>query len=194
VRSPDSQAAFQRADALRDGLCHHNPFTNLRLETPNGRKDITALTEAEIEQLAEVAREHHGDYGDEIAALIVFAAYTGVRPGELAALRWNDLDIPNRRATISRALDGQGGIKPPKNGKPRRIVLPPQALRALSTLPRPLDDAELIFHTPHASGSRSPRSPTSGVRSLPPGARAAAEILICMSYAMRVRRCCSSAD
>ena len=27
-------------------------------------------------------------------------------------------------------------------------MLPPQALRALSTLPRPLDDAELIFHAP----------------------------------------------
>ena len=59
------------ADALRDGLCHHNPFTNLRLETPKGRKDITALTEAEIEQLDHIAREHHGDYGNEIAALIV---------------------------------------------------------------------------------------------------------------------------
>jgi integrase len=147
-RSTTRVARTMWADALRDGLCHHNPFTSLRLETPKGRKDITALTEAEIEQLAQVAREHHGDYGDEIAALIVFAAYTGVRPGELAALRWSDLDIPNRRATISRALDGQGGIKPPKNGRPRRIVLPPQALRALSTLPRPLDDAELIFHTP----------------------------------------------
>jgi hypothetical protein len=33
------------ADALRDGLCQHNPFTSLRLETPKGRKDITALTE-----------------------------------------------------------------------------------------------------------------------------------------------------
>ncbi|MGZ4226941.1 MAG: tyrosine-type recombinase/integrase [Solirubrobacteraceae bacterium] len=145
-RSTTRVARTMWADAY--GLCHHNPFTNLRLETPKGRKDITALTEAEIEHLAQVAREHHGDYGDEIAALIVFAAYTGVRPGELAALRWSDLDIPNRRATISRALDGQGGIKSPKNGKPRRIVLPPQALRALGTLPRPLDDAELIFHTP----------------------------------------------
>ncbi len=136
------------ADALRDGLCQHNPFTNLRLETPKGRKDITALTEAEIEQLAALGRAHHGDYGDEAAALILFAAYTGLRPGELAALRWCDLDIANRRATISRALDGQGGIKTPKNGKPRRIVLPPQALRALSLIPRPLDDEEPVFHTP----------------------------------------------
>jgi integrase len=140
------------ADALRDGLCQHNPFTNLRLETPKGRKDITALTEPEIEQLAELAREQHGDYGEEAAALILFAAYSGVRPGELAALRWCDLDIANRRATISRALDGQGGIKTPKNGRPRRIVLPPQALRALSRLPRPLDQDEPVFHT--ARGKR----------------------------------------
>jgi hypothetical protein len=61
------------ADALRDGLCQHNPFTNLRLETPKGRKDITALTEAEIASLADVAREQHGDYGNEAAALVVFA-------------------------------------------------------------------------------------------------------------------------
>jgi integrase len=140
------------ADALRDGLCQHNPFTNLRLETPKGRKDITALTEPEIAQLARVAGEQHGDYGEEAAALVLFAAYTGVRPGELAALRWCDLDIPNRRATISRALDGQGGIKTPKNGKPRRIVLPPPALRALGMVPRPLNQEDTIFHTPLASG------------------------------------------
>lgn len=72
----------------------------------------------------------------------------GVRPGELAALRWCDLDIPNRRATIRRALDGQGGIKPPKNGKARRVVLPPPALRALGMVPRPLNQEDTIFHTP----------------------------------------------
>jgi hypothetical protein len=42
-------------DALRDGVCEHNPFTNLRLETPKGRKDLIALTEPEIDRLAGVA-------------------------------------------------------------------------------------------------------------------------------------------
>ena len=32
-------------DAQRDGLIASNPFTNLRLETPKGRKDLQALTE-----------------------------------------------------------------------------------------------------------------------------------------------------
>lgn len=147
-RSTSRVARTMWADALRDGLCAHNPFTNLRLETPKGRKDITALTEPEIADLAEVARAQHGDYGDEAAAVILFAAYTGVRPGELAALQWRDVDIPVRRATISRALDGAGGEKPPKNGLSRQIVLPLPAVRALDLLARALSDDEYVFHTP----------------------------------------------
>lgn len=134
-------------DALRDGLCHQNPFTNLRLETPKGRKDIVAFTEPEIGDLSRVARETHGDYGDEMAAIILFAAYTGVRPGELAALQWPDLDPANREATISRALDGEGGIKPPKNGLARKVILPPRALEALGMVAH-RTDSPYVFHTP----------------------------------------------
>ena len=43
------------ADAVRDGICDLNPWTNLRLETPKGRKDIDALTEQEIAELADLA-------------------------------------------------------------------------------------------------------------------------------------------
>lgn len=135
------------ADALRDGVCQQNPFTSLRLETPKGRKDITALTEQQIDEFAQVARDTHGDYGDEIAAIILFAAYTGVRPGELAALQWTDLDPANRRAVIARALDGQGGEKAPKNGLARPIVLPPRALEALGMVAR-RTDSPYVFHSP----------------------------------------------
>ena len=51
------------ADAVRDGICDLNPWTNLRLETPKGRKDIDALTEQEIADLADLAAELSGDYG-----------------------------------------------------------------------------------------------------------------------------------
>ena len=134
------------ADALRDGVCQHNPFTNLRLETPKGRKDLIALTERRSTNSRNVARETHGDYGDEMAAMILFAAYTGIRPGELAALRWPDLDPANRQAVISRALDGQGGEKAPKNGLGRPIVLPPRALEALGMVTR-RSDSPYVFHT-----------------------------------------------
>lgn len=146
-RNTTRTARTMWADALRDGVCQHNPFTNLRLETPKGRKDLIALTEPEIDRLAVVARETHGDYGDDMAAIILFAAYTGVRPGELAALRWSDLDPANRHAVISRALDGQGGEKVPKNGLARPIILPPRALEALGMVTR-RSQSPYVFHSP----------------------------------------------
>ncbi len=146
-RSTTRTARTMWADALRDGVCQHNPFTNLRLETPKGRKDLIALTEPEIDRLARVALETHGDFGDEMAAIILFAAYTGVRPGELSALRWTDLDPANRQAVISRALDGQGGEKTPKNGLARPIILPPRALEALGMITR-RSDSPCVFHSP----------------------------------------------
>jgi integrase len=146
-RNTTRTARTMWGDALRDGVCQHNPFTNLRLETPKGRKDLIALTEAEIDRLATAARETHGDYGDEMAAIVLFAAYTGVRPGELGALRWADLDPANRQAVISRALDGQGGEKPPKNGLARPIILPPRALEALGMVTRHRD-SPWVFHSP----------------------------------------------
>lgn len=146
---PNSVARVARtmwADALRDGIVEINPFTNLRLETPKGRRDITALTEPEIEQLAQIARAEHEDYGDEAAAIILFAAYTGIRPGELAALKWADVRPADREATISKAADGDGGEKAPKNGLARVIVLPPRALEALSLVAR-RTDSPYVFHT-----------------------------------------------
>ncbi len=128
-----------------------NPFANLRLEQPEGRKDLTALTEPEIVELAELARDHHGDYGDEAAAILLTLAYTGVRPGELCALRRDDLDLDRGELVVRFALDGTGQEKAPKNGKPRIIVVPPVAVEALRLVPVVLTSSYL-FHT--ARGAR----------------------------------------
>ncbi len=40
-------------DAINDGLhARPNPFGNLRLEQPRGRKDLDALTATELDELA----------------------------------------------------------------------------------------------------------------------------------------------
>lgn len=44
------------------------------------------------------------------------------------------------------ALDGQGGEKPPKNGKPRVVAVPPPALAAVAHVP-PRLDSPYLFHT-----------------------------------------------
>jgi integrase len=134
------------ADAHRDGLIAANPFTNLRLETPKGRKDLHALSEVEIGALADAALAALGDYGRQFRALLIFLAYVGCRPGELCCIRRDDLDIQRGEVVIRFSLDGQGGEKAPKNGKPRIVVVPPPALAALTDVP-PRLDSPYLFHT-----------------------------------------------
>ena len=59
------------------------------------------------------------------AALIRVAAYTGLRPGELRAARWSDVDWLLRIVHVRRSYTGtvEG---PPKSGKVRSICWPDQ--------------------------------------------------------------------
>ena len=91
------------ADAVRDEVCDLNPWTNLRLETPKGRKDLDALSEQEVRGLAALAQDVHGDYGFEVAAIILTLGFVGLRPGELCALRTEDLRILQLELLVRRS-------------------------------------------------------------------------------------------
>jgi integrase len=149
LRAPQSNVRVVRAmfsDAINDGLHPGpNPFANLRLEQSRGRKDLIALTEGELAELAERALEVHGGFGPTFRAMIVFAAYVGLRPGELFALERGD--VGRDEVTIRQNLDGTGTIKTPKNGRERIVVLPPPAREALAGLPVRLD-VPWLFVTP----------------------------------------------
>lgn len=151
---PNSTTRVARAlfgDAFRDGLIVANPFEQQRLEQPRGRKDLDALTEPEIQELADASLSALGEYGQEFRAVIVFLGYVGCRPGELACIRRDDVDLERAEVTIRFGLDGMGGEKAPKNGKPRVVTVPPPALEALRTVPVRIN-SPYLFHT--ASGKR----------------------------------------
>lgn len=59
---------------------------------------------------------------------VLFAATTGVRPGELWELRAGDVDLGRRRVRVSRSVSHQGSgvrVGPPKNGKSRDVPVTP---------------------------------------------------------------------
>ncbi|HEY7830916.1 MAG TPA: site-specific integrase [Solirubrobacteraceae bacterium] len=133
-------------DAVRDGICEVNPWTNLGLETPKGRKDIDALTHGEVQQLGELALRVHGDYGPEARAIILTMAYTAMRPAEVCALRRRDLDLANREVTVAGSRTGTKGRKLPKNGLGRKVVLPERAIEAIRVVPETVG-SEHLFHS-----------------------------------------------
>jgi integrase len=144
-RNVSAIARTMWGDAVRDSITSENPWTDMRLKQSRGRKDIQALTEEELHALAETAQTVHKDYGQQAAAIILTLGYVGLRPGELCALRNEDLDLANHEMTIRRSLDATGTEKSPKNGKARTVTIPPIALNAIRSLPSMLDG--YTFHS-----------------------------------------------
>lgn len=71
---------------------------------------------------------------DWLYPILLIAAATGCRRGELLALQWPDIEIAERRVTISKSLEQTKAghrIKPTKNRRVRRFPLPETAIRAL---------------------------------------------------------------
>lgn len=84
-----------------------------------------------------------GDLGRLIAAptaptwhaMIVLAARTGLRAGELLALQWDDIDVARRLLTVRHSIV-RGVLGAPKNSRIRHVPLTPGALGAVEGLPR----------------------------------------------------------
>lgn len=134
-------------DALNEECVTTNPFANLRLDQRRGRRDLVALSEAQVRDLADASLHLFGAYGPTFRACVLFAAYVGLRPAEMFVLQWSDLDIAGGLINIKRSLGNTGEITLPKNGLKRCVVLPPQAKEVLLAMPRRAN-SPYVFTTP----------------------------------------------
>lgn len=120
-----------------------NPFAGLGLSKPKSKRTRTALTSEQVETLAAHAGQMHGPWHE---ALIRFAASTGLRAGEIFALRFTDLghdELTVRRAFSSRTSQ----MLAPKNGKERTVIFPRVAREAVVSMPR-RPHQEFVFVNP----------------------------------------------
>ncbi len=116
-------------NALRWGLVSQNVarlVTLPRIERYEGQ----VLTQAQVRKLLEVAR------GSRIEALLLVALTTGMRRGELLALRWSDVDFENGmlyvRRTVNR-ITGRGYVEgePKSKASRRKLFLADVTVEAL---------------------------------------------------------------
>jgi integrase len=70
--------------------------------------------------------------------MAIFSVWTGVRHGEAAALRWNDIDLERRIISISRSRDEGEDNAPKTAGSTREIPMLPWVVDLLKRLPRRL--------------------------------------------------------
>ncbi|MDP2447651.1 site-specific integrase [Pseudomonas sp.] len=117
--------------AVNDGWLDKNPAIGIDLPIKAKRK-LDPFTKEEADTIIEHLYTTLGGERTEIyACLIEFAFYTGMRPGEVRALRWDEIDETKRTARVCRiVVDGEVAERI-KNRKPRNVLLNDRAMHAL---------------------------------------------------------------
>lgn len=114
------------ARAKRRGWIATNPCEHAERVTVKRSEDTITL---EVEQVLAVAR---AAATEQLGRLIVVAAFTGLRQGELLALRWRDVDFSGALVHVRRNYT-HGGEDLPKSNRRRSVPLSDQAAVALDT-------------------------------------------------------------
>ena len=116
------------ADAVRWGLVPRNAAGLVRPPRMVSA-EMRTLTSEQVKLLCRAAAE------SPFEALYVVAVTTGMRQGELLALRWSAIDLARRTVQVTGTVTKVGSqllITPPKTARSRRaVVLTPQAVAAL---------------------------------------------------------------
>ena len=129
--------------AVKWHMVPRNVAEVVKAPRPTAKEEMRTLSAEETRRLLEAAR------GDRLEALYVLAATTGMRQGELLALKWQDVNLENTTLSVRRTITKSGGkllLGEPKTKKSRRTIqLTGSAVRALREhLPRQMSEIERL--------------------------------------------------
>jgi integrase len=123
-----------------------NPVVSVEKYRQRSSGDIDVFSPEEVLALVREAGS------EQDATIYLVAAYTGLRRGELLALRWRDVDFAGSVVRV-RASYAAGQLTTPKSGKVRSVPMAPDVAEALARLgqrPNWVGDDDLVF--PGAAG------------------------------------------
>lgn len=145
VRQAHRVLSLAFALAVRDGRLARNPASHVPLPRA-ARQEKVFLTVEQVEQLADAACGYR--------LVILFLAYTGVRFGELAALRVRRLDLMRRRAEVVEAVAevrGRAVFSTPKSHQVRSVPIPRFLVDELARHVAGKQPDEFVFTSPRGS-------------------------------------------
>jgi integrase len=124
--------------AVEDHRLPRNPCDGVKLPKSD-HHDRGYLSHAQVAALAAEV--------DHLPEVVRFLAYTGLRWGEMAALRVQDFDMLRRRLNISRSVSECGKLvwSTPKTGERRSVPFPASLADELSALMVGKGRDELVF-------------------------------------------------
>lgn len=124
------------------GYIEENPVPKTKLSRRRGpRPERKVFTPEQLRSLL-------GALPEPSCSIVWLLVLTGLRIGEVLALRWRDIDLANRVLRVREAVY-EGHFDDPKTPTSRRVVpLSPKAAEILDELKPGVPDAEaLVFHS-----------------------------------------------
>lgn len=104
-----------------------NPVAGVERHPVKLAGDIDVFSPEEVWALVRAAAD------EQDGALYLTAAFTGLRRGELLALRWRDVDYTGSTLRVRASYAG-GALTSPKSGKVRSVPMAPDVAEALARL------------------------------------------------------------
>lgn len=140
---PALRAMLNDAASAKGGrIVERNPFAGLGIRKSSGNREKQPPTEEQAWAMIGAARKHTLP---AFAAWLQVACFTGMRPGELDALRWEAVDFDAGRIRVLEQYSATTRtFTTPKNGRTRSAPLTAPARDALLALPR---ESEWVFTT-----------------------------------------------
>ena len=103
-------------EAYLNSLTTKDLTEGLKKPSGKGKMKRRPLTPMERKLTLKVAREHRG------GTFVLIMLYCGLRPGEVAALTWRDIDYEHNVIHVRRALKSDGSVDLPKTSAGYRDV------------------------------------------------------------------------
>lgn len=114
--------------AVDEGQIERNPCNGIQVRAPEVEQKVLTTIEAET-FLREAAITDHRFY-----PIWALALMTGMRSGEMFALRWSDLDLDSRIIHVTRQWTNKNGYGPTKTQKSRIVPISDDLLAFLKEL------------------------------------------------------------
>lgn len=150
VRKVHQVFSQMMALAVRDGRLASNPADGIDLPALREREK-RFLTHGQVAALADACGAPYG-------LVVLFLAYTGLRWGEMAALRVGRVDFLRRRALITESVSpvrGEMVFGPTKGKRHRSVPIPRFLVERLSVLAQGKTAEDLLFQTENGAVMRS---------------------------------------
>ena len=138
--------------AVIDGYLSRNPCESLA-RPKLAKRAVDPFTKVEARRIIADLYEHLLGEARVYAAYFEFAFFTGMRPGEIRALRWDAVNEASRTAHVCRVIARGELFDRVKTKVTRDVLLNPQALHALAVCRELRQPGDEFVFTPRDSAS-----------------------------------------